>query len=166
MAEKILPQEVSLAHWANDLSRFQNDPDWQRLWLEVRSAEWRSVAVLPADPSVSSLALVHGLVTVGYQHLQSPLIVADLRNLPLPLIERAKSEIRRRVSQGDTVVMALSNSSDNPSSLALARAADTVVVGVLLESTPLGRVREVIRQVGKKRLLGAVALRPLEANAH
>ena len=120
---------------------------------------WRSITVVPADPRVSSLDLVCSLVAVGNQLVESPVVVADLRAVPLRYIEMAKAEVRRRVEAGELVVVAVSALDESPAALPIAKSTDGVVVGVRLQKTGLMAIRKVIKTVGAKRILGAVSLR-------
>lgn len=159
-----MSEPKAIVRWSGELAKCRNDPSWQRLWLEVRSAEWRSVAIIPAEQGMSSIDVVYGLVSIGNQLVDAPVVVADLRQLPLRLLERAKAEVQRRMDDGETVVIALSSIDENPGSLHLARSADAIVVAVKLHSTPTRKIRDLLQKVGKKRVLGAVSLKEMNGN--
>jgi hypothetical protein len=151
---------TSLVRWSGALAECRNDTQWQRVWLQVRGAgTWKSITVVPSDPSVSSIDLVCSLVAVGNQLVEGPVVVADLRGVPLRYIEMAKSEVRRRTEAGETVIVAVSTLDESPAALPIARATDAVILGVGLRKTGFFKLRQVVRQVGAKRILGAVSLK-------
>lgn len=132
-----------------------NDPAWQRAWLSLESEEWRSLAVLPTG-EYSSLDLVHGLASVAWQQRGTPLVIADLRDIRLSALASAKEELRRRISTGERVLIAVHSIEKNPTTEPLLREADKTVLCIHAGRTIRAHVRSAIRVIGQQRCLGAI----------
>jgi hypothetical protein len=135
-----------------------DDPVWQRTWLNLEDENWRSLAVVPTGDR-SSLDLVHGLASVAWQQRGTPLVVADLREIGLPALAAARTELRRRAENGERMLIAVSSFERNPTTAALVREADKVIICVYLGHTMRAHVREAIRELGPQRCLGTIILR-------
>lgn len=137
------------------LVAYSCDPSWQRAWLSIEAASWRSLAIIPTG-DFSSLDLVHGLAAVGWQQHGTPLVVADLRSIGLPALAAARGEIRRRVESGDRLLISLAALDRNPTSATIAREADKSILCVYLGRSVRTHVKAAIRELGAQRCLGAI----------
>jgi hypothetical protein len=144
------------------LGKYGMDPQWQRVWLATQEADWRSLAILPSDPSLSIWEVAQALLDVGWQHRGTPIAIADLRNVSLAYIDPLLAEIRRRTAEGETVLVALSSIDQSPAALHIARAADRALLCVRLGSSRLGLAERTVEQVGKDRFLGTLVVRRAE----
>lgn len=144
------------------LVTYSRDPSWQRAWLNIEAADWRSIAFIPAG-DFSSLDLVHGLAAVGWQQRGTPLVVADLRSIGLAALAAARTEIRRRVDNGDRLLISVAALDRNPLSATLAREADKAILCVSLGHSARAQLKEAVRELGVQRCLGAIMIR---ANGH
>lgn len=131
------------------------DPAWQRAWLSLESENWRSLAVLPTGEH-SSLDLVHGLASVAWQQRSMPLVIADLREVKLSALAAARDELRRRVSAGERVLIAVHSLERNPTTATLLRDADKTVLCVYVGHSLRSHVRNAVRAVGTQRCLGTI----------
>lgn len=134
--------------------------DWQKIWFATQGTPWRTLAVVPGDGKTGSLEIATLLMMIGRRHGE-PVYVADLRRVT-PRYSRAFSEIIGwHVAQGDRVVLATCATSENISTIPLARAADCALLCVTLGATPIRGVEDTIAQIGKERFLGSVVLRAI-----
>lgn len=135
------------------------------MWLSLQGATWRSLAVLSADPSISSLDVVHGLAAVAWFQCGTSIVVADLRSAMLNVVSSVQEELRLRVQQGEQVLIALGTIDDNPATLPIVREADKVLLCVELGRTKSSQVRDAVQRVGKQRFLGTVLVQSPHAPA-
>ncbi len=148
----------ALAKVDGQLGKFAEDPIWQRLWLNLESQSWRSLAVMPVGDA-SSIDLVHALAAVAWHQRGTPVIVADLRSIGLPALAAARGELRRRVQNGERVLIGMNSLDTNPTSATIARDADKAVLCVILGRTMRSHVRNAVRELGVQRCLGSILIR-------
>ena len=151
-------QTHALAKVDGQLGKFAEDPLWQRLWLNLESQSWRSLAVMPVGDA-SSIDLVHALAAVAWQQRGTPVIVADLRSIGLPALASARGELRRRVQNGERVLIGMNSLDTNPTSATIAREADKALLCVILGQTMRSQVRNAVRELGAQRCLGSILIR-------
>lgn len=149
---------TALARVENRLDMVAEDLTWQRLWLNLESQSWRSLAVIPVGDA-SSIDLVHALAAVAWHQRGTSVIVADLRTIGLRTLAAAREELCRRVDGGDRVLIGLNSLEINPTSATIARDADKVVLSVFLGRTLRAHVRNAVRELGVQRCLGSVLIR-------
>lgn len=139
------------------------DPDWQRLWLTVDRMPWRTLALIPAGnggPPDFTLTLAVTLSRTGMTHVGGPILVADGTQVPLNQLNAFLADVRTCTDGGERVIIALSHAGDNPVTPALAKAADGVVLCVLLERMRSSDAKQTIKLVGSSKFLGSVIIRP------
>lgn len=144
------------------LAQYAHDPGWQRIWLNIEAAAWRSLVFLPAG-DFQAIDLVHGFAAVGWQQRGTPLVVADLRSIGLATLAAARGEIRRRVDGGDRLLIAAAALDKNPTSATIARDADKSVLCVYAGKSARSQVKAALKELGAQRCLGAIMIR---ANPH
>jgi len=143
------------------------DPDWQRLWLSLRSKEWRSLAVVPAAegaPPDFSLRIAVTLARTGMVHLGRPIQVADASKVPLAHLTSFMEEVRRIVDN-ELILIALSPTTESPVSVSIAQAADAALLCVLLENMAWSQAKQTVVRIGQGRFVGSVIFRDGEAPA-
>jgi hypothetical protein len=150
---------AALVRVERNLDVYANDPAWQRIWLNLESENWRSLAVVPTG-DLSSARLVHGLAAVAWQQRGTCVIVADLRTVGVPALAAARAELRRRVDDGERILIATQSLEKSPTAVAIAREADKAVLCVALGKTPSAQVRSAIREIGAQQYLGVIVIRP------
>jgi len=149
---------TTLARPEQRLDVYAKDPSWQRLWLSLESASWRSLAVVPTGDT-SSIDLVHGLAAVAWHQRSSPVVVADLRTIGLTALANARGELRRRIDSGTRILIAMQSLDKSAIAATLAREADKVLLCVHLEHTYVAQVKNAIRELGAPRFLGSIIIR-------
>lgn len=128
---------------------------WEKIWLATQRRPWRSLAVIPAGPGAFTLGVARALAEVGSRHLGLPMRVTDATGVNLSRLEAFLSELRARRG-----LLALGPVLERPASLALARAADAVLLCLVLGESSISGARETIDEVGRERFLGSVLLKP------
>ncbi len=140
------------------ISRYAQDPTWQRTWVEIEAMDWHSVALIPTDEG-SSLDAVHGLAEVAWQQRGHSVVVADIQTIALPVLSAIRDELRRRISSGDRVLIASRSLRERPVAATIAREADGVILCVALGRTTRKSVAYAIGEIGKNRILGTISLK-------
>lgn len=139
------------------------DPEWQRLWLTVDRLAWRTLALIPAGAGAAAdftLSLAVTLSRTGMTHVGGPILVADGTQVPLNQLNAFLADVRACTEGGERVIIALSHAAENPVTPALAKAADGVVLCVLLERMKSSDAKQTIRAIGVSKFLGSVIVRP------
>ncbi len=140
------------------ISRYAQDPTWQRTWVEIEPIDWRSLALIPTDEG-SSLDAVHGLAEVAWQQRGHSVVVADIQTIALPVLSAIRDELRRRISNGDRVLIASRSLRERPVAATIAREADGVILCVTLGKATRRSVAEAIGEIGKNRIIGTISLK-------
>ncbi len=139
------------------------DPDWQRFWLTVDRLSWRTLALIPAGeggPPDFTLSLAVTLSRTGMTHVGGPILVADGTQVPLNQLNAFLADVKACTDGGERVIIALSHAGENPVTPAMAKAADGVVLCVLLERMRSSDAKQTIKAVGASKFLGSVIVRP------
>ena len=140
------------------ISRYAEDPTWQRTWVEIEDIAWRSLALIPTDEG-SSLDAVHGLAEVAWQQRGHSVVVADIQTIALPVLSAIRDELRRRLSSGERVLIASRSLRERPVAATIAREADGVILCVTLGKATRKSVAEAIAEIGKGRIIGTISLK-------
>ncbi len=139
-----------------------NDVRWQRLWLALQRAKWRTLALVPAAPSVSAFEVARALAWVGRQHLDRPVDVLDASQTELSGLEGMLGELRRRRDDEWLTVVSVAPVADSPVGLAIAQLVDATVLVVRLGDRIVDAQRT-IDDLGVETCLGSVLVYPTEA---
>ena len=136
----------------------------QELWFATLRAEWTSLAVVPAHAGGSAYELARALAEAGSLHRGTPvrLVKADANDLPQTA--RFVDSLSHKsgggsAKRGGEVIVAVDPVVDNPLGIAIALAADAVLVTIELGVTDLASARRTVEMVGRERLLGCVVVR-------
>lgn len=140
------------------ISRYSQDPSWQRTWLEIEAIGWRSIAVIPTDDG-SSLDAVHALASIAWQQRSQAVVVADIRTIALPALSAVREELRRRTSNGERVLIATGSLSQSPAAATIAREADGIVICIVLGKSKRKSIDSIIKGFGKNKIIGTITLR-------
>jgi hypothetical protein len=132
--------------------------DWQRMWVRTRSAEWRTLALVPADDHTSTLGVAHLIARLALDHGEQ-VRVADMRALMPKHVDALFSGIRPGLDDGSRVVFAARPTSTSAVTVPIARAADCAILCVSLGSTSLDSIKDTIEQIGHKHFLGSLIVR-------
>jgi hypothetical protein len=136
----------------------------QELWFSTLRAEWTCLAVVPAHAGGSAYGIARALAEAGSRHRGVPvrLVKADSDDLAqtaqfVDSLSR-KSAGASAVKRGGEVIVAVDPVVDNPLGIAIALAADAVLVTIEMGVTDLASARRTIEMVGRERLLGCVVI--------
>jgi hypothetical protein len=133
-----------------------SDVRLQQLWIATQRRAWRSLAVVGASAGVPVIDSANMLAKLTWRYSGEPTLVFDLRDVSLRLVEHQVREINVQVSVGDRVVIALRSVVENPASVPIARAADTLVLCVELGKTDAKSAQKTLDAIGRDRFLGTI----------
>jgi Mrp family chromosome partitioning ATPase len=102
-----------------------------------------------------TLRIAVTLARTGMLHLGRSVQVADATKVPLAYLAQFMEEVRRCIKDGDLIIVALSTITDNPITVSIAQAVDTVLLCVLLEQMASSEAKKTVSQIGEKRFVGS-----------
>jgi hypothetical protein len=138
--------------------------DLQNLWLALEKKKtWRVLAVVPATRQIASLDIASAIAEVAWQYRGEPTVVLDLREITMRLVDYHRKEIDEHVKKGDNVIVALSSIQQNPTTIALAKNADTSVLVVRLGETSMKSAVKTVEEIGHDKFAGTIIARPKAA---
>jgi hypothetical protein len=129
---------------------------------------WRTLALLAAGEGAArdfTLNLAVTLSRTGMSHVGAPILVADCTEVPLNQLNSILADIRACCDGGERVILALSAVAESPTTVALAGAADGVVLCVMLGKMLSSDAKRTIAAVGSSKIFGSVIVRPEPAPA-
>jgi hypothetical protein len=132
--------------------------EWQRVWFRTQSRNWRTLALVPADDSISTFEVAHRIAKMSLG-LGEFIHVADVRDLRPRHVDAFLDGTRWDAAQGDRIIFATRPASDNLATVRLARAADCAILCVSIGSTAIASVRETVEQIGRENFLGSLLVR-------
>jgi hypothetical protein len=136
----------------------------QELWFSTLRTEWSSLAIVPAHPGGSAERIAKALADVGGRHRGSPILLVKADGSDLAHTAQLVDSLSRRSGatgsnrRGGEVIVSLDPVVTNPLGIAIALAADAVLVTIELGVTDLHSARRTIELVGRERLLGCVVV--------
>jgi hypothetical protein len=131
----------------------------QSLWLALQKKSWRVLAVVPTMRQIASLDVASAIAEVAWQYRGEPTVVLDLRDITMRLVDYHKKEIDEHVKKGECVILALASIQQNPTTIALAKNADTAVLVVRLGETPMKAAAKTVEEIGHDKFTGAILAR-------
>jgi hypothetical protein len=160
-----VPASIVLAHPGPEVaSQLWDDVRLQKMWLAVRSQEWRVLAVLAASKSVETYQIAELLAQLAWRYQGQPSSVCDLRDLSLRLVDYQLRELKSQVDAGTRILVSLRSIFENPTATPVARQADAVLLCISLGTTSFKSVEKTIAEVGRERVLGCFVVRPRVAS--
>jgi hypothetical protein len=131
------------------------------LWTTLTQRErWSSLAVVPAQPGTSGLAVGRAIVSVGNQYRERPARLINAEGLRPGAASRMVRDIRAYVERGEMILICIDSIITNPVGLEVALAAERALLCVPLGSTEFSAARLTLERIGKARCLGSVCTRP------
>src|SRR5262249_32414390 len=124
--------------------------------LSLRRRPWRSLAVVSASKGIATLALSNTLAKMAWWYTGEPTCVFDMRDLSLRLVEYQLRDMASQLEHAKRVFIALRSTSENPTAVPLARAADAAVLCVELGKTDIKGAQKTLDEVGRERFLGTI----------
>jgi hypothetical protein len=142
------------------VSRLWERSEYQRLWLQMRCRDWRTLAVVPSEEGMSTYDVANLIMTLG-GHYGESIGVFDFRDVRGPKVLGALRAAFGQMRPGDRMIFAARSISENLATIPLARATDRAVLCVSIGSTSIRRVEETIAQIGRERFLGSLVVHAL-----
>jgi hypothetical protein len=133
-----------------------DDVRMQHLWLALQKRQWRSLAVVSASKGVGTLAAANALAKIAWWYTGVPTCVFDMRDLSLRLLEHQLRDMAGQLQGGERIFIALRSTSENPTAVPLAQAADAAVLCVELGKTDVKAAQRTLEAVGRHRFIGTL----------
>jgi hypothetical protein len=140
------------------------------LWFAVQSRPWSSLAVVPAGPGESALAVGNALYDVGALVSGGPMRLLDARavtlassaNFIVNMSSLVSAPGERRTGGAQRVVVVLSSVIEQLAGVPIVLSADAVVLTMTLGKTTVDSARRTLELVGESRVLGCILVPPEE----
>ena len=132
---------------------------WEHLWFTLLQHPWSSLALVPAQKGLDTLAVARVLASVSQAYLDQLALVADATHILPAEVPARQRACRERAEAGGRVIVATSSPMERAACIPMARGADAVVLLVELGSTSLSEARRTLELLGPVRCLGAIALK-------
>jgi hypothetical protein len=150
-------------------------PELQELWFATLRRPWSRLALVPAAPETSVLALAHALAAVGGVGRSQPPRVLEAIGLGLAeiaeVVRDLEAEAQRAAAPsaswslsspgadgGSRVIVALDSIVANPLATAVALSCDAVVLCLEYGVSDLRSAERTIEQIGRERFVGSLLL--------
>lgn len=133
-----------------------DDVRMQHLWLGLEKRPWRSLAVMSASKGVATLAAANSLAKIAWWYTGVPTCVFDMRDLSLRLLEHQLRDMATQLNGGERIFIALRSTTENPTAVPLAKAADAAVLCVELGKTDMRAAERTLEAVGRAKFLGTI----------
>lgn len=137
-----------------------NAAELERTWFRTQTRSWRTLAIVPTDLDTADAAvgMAKLLIALGQQH-EEKLSLADFRKITLARVSSFLEVADWYTNVGERLVCPTQPIDENPATIAVARAADAVLLCVSLGKTSLRSIEDTIEQIGRERFLGTVIFR-------
>jgi hypothetical protein len=144
--------------------------DLQELWFATRRWGWSSLVLVPAHPGGSAIEIAKALARVsglrggkalrinaeGMTLASTSDLVEDISSRSTVRSMRPENE---RGRNGQTII-AIDSVVSNPSGIAVATAADAVLLCVELGRTTIASALRTVELIGRERFIGCVVVKP------
>ena len=169
MSKDKTPAAIPMERSAEPAGRVPDLPelagrDYQELWFSLARQPWRTAVLVPADPAIRSDEAAHALAGIGRKlgFTQAAALVAD--QIEFSTVGALTARVAAAQAQGPEgaappqLIVAIPPVVLQPLGVAVARAADTVVLCLAVGQTSLEHVRHTIDLVGRERIRGAMVV--------
>jgi len=136
------------------------DEDWQRIWLSAREKDWSSLVLVPNDASVDIVPLAEALARTGRVHAEVPVKVINGTGVQLADVQQFIESISATTARGERVIVPVDPVSDNPSAIAILRAASAALLVMTLGESLMAAAQTTIEAIGRDRIIGSVVVKP------
>jgi hypothetical protein len=131
--------------------------------LEVLQRPWSSLALVPTEEGPWTLVFADALAQLALAfHLGSVRIVSTV-GVSIEACERAREAVVTFLEAGDRVVVAVDPPHRTAGAVTTLAAAEAALLIVQLGSIPQDALRDVVRVIGRDRILGSIAIHPQAA---
>jgi hypothetical protein len=134
------------------------DNDWQRIWFATRQKDWSSLAIIPTHAGIDVAHVAQELTATGLQHGERPVALLNAVGVKLVDTQNIVDSLAAMTGRATWVLVPVDPLADNPSSVAVVRAAAAALLVVRLGQSFLSSARNTIDLVGRERFLGSIAL--------
>src|SRR3982074_1756223 len=118
--------------------------EWAQLWFTLARFPWRSLALVPADPSISSLSAAHALSEAGRPYQRDPGYVGDAERVaPNDVIGILGSLSADEAGETKTLIAVRSPLLHQPA-IPIVRTADAAVLLVRLGTSDIEHARRTL----------------------
>ena len=128
----------------------------QHVWLAAQRRPWASLALIPIGVEAPAKRLAAALAAIGEPYLGAAVVVHDATAVSLATLQAELGAMTARAGRAGRAIVALPPLLGCPAGLALARAADAVIVCVALGSSAIAEAEQILDEVGRERVLGSV----------
>ncbi|AHG87671.1 hypothetical protein J421_0134 [Gemmatirosa kalamazoonensis] len=139
------------------------DGEWAQLWFAIQRHSWSTLAVVPAERTQNAFGPARALAVAGHVYRAGAVKMIDATKADAREIQGIIAAAKDAAAAGAQVVIALGSPLVNPAAIAIARAADAVVLAVPLGEAMLADSRRVIESIGREHFIGSVAVRQPKA---
>jgi hypothetical protein len=129
-----------------------------RAWFALSQFDWRSVALVPADPATPAAAIANAIAVAGANFSDSLLGLLVVHGLTPVTARSVLTEIGQRSAHGERSLVVTDSPIVDPLVIPVARAVDACILVVHLGDTNLADARETITAIGEERFIGCITI--------
>jgi hypothetical protein len=143
--------------------------DLQELWFAALRWEWSSLVLVPAHPGGSAVWIAKSLAEVAASQAGRAMKItpqgtslASTRELIEDLASQSTIRSMKTDSErwkGGQIIVAIDPVASNPAGIAVALAADVVLLCVELGKTEIASARKTIQLIGREHFIGCVIVK-------
>ena len=161
------PQLVPGAKASTPARPGSSDREYQELWFALARREWNSLVLVPADEGASAAGIATTLAEAGRRLRNVPVsffVVVDsldsssAAKIAARLGRAARGAEPRTVAPGGHLLVAIQPVVEEPLGIAVAQAADAVVLCIEIGRTRLSAARRTIELIGRDRITAALVI--------
>lgn len=129
----------------------------QQLWFSLAPRPWRSIVLLPIDPSSAPTDAMATLASMAEFYELGAFKYVDARGFTLA----QGSKLAREMAEAEAVrwVVAVNPVAESPGAIPVMMEADAALLFVRLRITSVQAVNDAVNVIGRDKVLGAVAVR-------
>src|SRR5262245_60228787 len=134
--------------------------EWQRLWYQLQSTSWSSLALVPTDATINVTRVAEALVAVGRRQGNSSMTLLSGVGVRPNDVQSLLSSVREASLRHGRLVVACDGLQVNPAALPLARACTGLLLVVRLGESRLDSARKTVESIGRNRIIASITLGP------
>lgn len=133
--------------------------------LEVLQRPWSSLAVVPTAQGPWPLVLGDAMAQLAVAFRLGSIRVVTAVDASVEACEQLRDQIMSLLEAGNRVVIAVDAPHRSAAAVATLAAAEAVLLAVQLGTTPQEALGELVRVIGRDRILGGIVVHPRAARA-
>lgn len=138
--------------------------EWSRVWFNLSARAWRSLALVPAAPELSALALAERLAECARAYQSDAVRVVDARGAEPGEVAALAAAVAEQSAGHERVLLVLASPLVRAAAIPLARAAEAALLVVPLGMTGVRDARQTVAAVGHTHFVGSVTMRERAAD--